>query len=103
MNVEIETNPPQFLFWEYLFQNFGIVYLQCSHKDGSAASFSVSHKKFAQINFLAIFKMLCVQGLCATLGPWIPAAATAAHHSNPASTSASSNPSQQHPTSSPPH
>ncbi len=30
MNVEIGTETPIFLFWEYLFQNFGILSLQCS-------------------------------------------------------------------------
>ncbi len=31
MNVDIETEEtPIFLFWEYLFQNFGILSLQCS-------------------------------------------------------------------------
>ncbi len=29
MNVEIETEAPIFLFWEYLFQIFGILSLQC--------------------------------------------------------------------------
>jgi hypothetical protein len=29
MNVEIGTEPPTFLFWEYLFGNFGILSLQC--------------------------------------------------------------------------
>ncbi len=30
MNVEIGTEAPIFLFWEYLFQIFGILSLQCS-------------------------------------------------------------------------
>jgi hypothetical protein len=29
MNVEIETETPIFLFWEYLFRNFSILSLQC--------------------------------------------------------------------------
>jgi hypothetical protein len=29
MNVEIGTEAPIFLFWEYLFLNFGILSLQC--------------------------------------------------------------------------
>jgi hypothetical protein len=29
MNVEIGTETPIFLFWEFLFQNFGILSLQC--------------------------------------------------------------------------
>jgi hypothetical protein len=29
MNVEIGTETPIFLFWEYLFRNFGILSLQC--------------------------------------------------------------------------
>ncbi len=31
MNVEIVTEAPIFLFWEYLFQIFGILSLQCSN------------------------------------------------------------------------
>ncbi len=31
MNVEIGTETPIFLFWEYLFRNFGILSLQCRH------------------------------------------------------------------------
>jgi hypothetical protein len=30
MNVEIGTETPIFLFWEYLFRNFGILSLQCT-------------------------------------------------------------------------
>jgi hypothetical protein len=29
MNVEIVAETPLFLFWEYLFRNFGILSLQC--------------------------------------------------------------------------
>jgi hypothetical protein len=29
MNVEIGTETPIILFWEYLFRNFGILSLQC--------------------------------------------------------------------------
>ncbi len=29
MNVDIVTEAPIFLFWEYLFRNFGILSLQC--------------------------------------------------------------------------
>jgi hypothetical protein len=29
MNVEIGTETPIFLFWEYLFRKFGILSLQC--------------------------------------------------------------------------
>jgi hypothetical protein len=29
MNVEIGTETPTFLFWEYLFRKFGILSLQC--------------------------------------------------------------------------
>jgi hypothetical protein len=32
MNVEIGTEAPIFLFWEYLFQIFGILSLQCGSK-----------------------------------------------------------------------
>jgi hypothetical protein len=30
MNVEIGTETPKFIFWEYLFRNFGILSLQCT-------------------------------------------------------------------------
>ncbi len=32
MNVEIGTETPIFLFWEYLFRNFGILSLQCGRQ-----------------------------------------------------------------------
>ncbi len=32
MNAEIGTEAPIFLFWEYLFQIFGILSLQCVEK-----------------------------------------------------------------------
>jgi hypothetical protein len=40
MNVEMGTEPPIFLFWEYLFRNFCILSLQCcklpiEYKDSS--------------------------------------------------------------------
>jgi hypothetical protein len=35
MNVEIGTKTPIFLFWEYLFQNFGILSLQCGGWGGA--------------------------------------------------------------------
>jgi hypothetical protein len=31
MNVEIGTETLVFLFWEYLFRNFGILSLQCTY------------------------------------------------------------------------
>jgi hypothetical protein len=33
MNVEIGTETPIFFFWEYLFQNFGVLSLQCMTND----------------------------------------------------------------------
>ncbi len=33
MNVEIGTEAPIFIFWEYLFQIFGILSLQCIHQE----------------------------------------------------------------------
>ncbi len=32
MNLEIGTEAPKFLFWEYLFQIFGILSLQCGYE-----------------------------------------------------------------------
>ncbi len=38
MNVEIGTEDPIFLFWEYLFHIFGILSLQCGHFPAGSAS-----------------------------------------------------------------
>jgi hypothetical protein len=38
MNVEIGTEAPIFLFWEYLFQIFGILSLQCGVQQAKEAS-----------------------------------------------------------------
>jgi hypothetical protein len=40
MNVEIGTETPIFLFWEYLFRNFGILSLQCK---GTKSHWSSQH------------------------------------------------------------
>jgi hypothetical protein len=39
MNVEIGTEAPIFLFWEYLFQIFGILSLQCRAAKAEQKSF----------------------------------------------------------------
>ncbi len=53
MNVEIGTEAPIFLFWEYLFQIFGILSLQCS-KLGNAFSAAMQ-----PIGFFNILKLTC--------------------------------------------
>jgi hypothetical protein len=42
MNVEIGTEAPIFLFWEYLFQIFGILSLQCGRGGESFGGISES-------------------------------------------------------------
>jgi hypothetical protein len=46
MNEEIGTETPIFLFWEYLFRNFGILSLQCS-KTYLSKTYYMSLKAFA--------------------------------------------------------
>jgi hypothetical protein len=50
MNVEIGTETPIFLSWEYLFRNFGILSLQCS----SEFFFQLSKKLSAELS-LSLF------------------------------------------------
>jgi hypothetical protein len=44
MNVEIGTEAPLFLFWEYLFQIFGILSLQCAYENLKKSSFYTANK-----------------------------------------------------------
>jgi hypothetical protein len=44
MNVEIGTETPLFLFWEYLFQNFGILSLQFVSKRYTMQALNYLHK-----------------------------------------------------------
>ncbi len=54
-NVEIGTEAPIFLFWEYLFRNFGILSLQCAHaKKNSSLGFYLIKVQFA------IWERVCV-------------------------------------------
>jgi hypothetical protein len=45
MNVEIGTEAPIFLFWEYLFQIFGILSLQCMVQSSYTAQLVDRHDK----------------------------------------------------------
>jgi hypothetical protein len=45
MDVEIGTETPIFLFWDYLFRNFSILSLQC----GAAATLSNTEDKNANL------------------------------------------------------
>jgi hypothetical protein len=47
MNVEIGTETPIFLFWDYLFRNFGMLSLQC----GAAATLSSIEDKECQFTW----------------------------------------------------
>jgi hypothetical protein len=60
MNVEIGTETPIFLFWEYLFRNFGILSLQCTDRD------TVNKQTTAEqlvINIIEIFVVLFEEAL----------------------------------------
>jgi hypothetical protein len=50
MNVEIGTEAPIFLFWEYLFQIFGILSLQC-REIAHNCMIMVTENKAAQFDF----------------------------------------------------
>jgi hypothetical protein len=51
MNVEIGTETPIFLFWEYLFRNIGILSLQCTLLSPGLRLICVAGKGFVHINF----------------------------------------------------
>jgi hypothetical protein len=65
MNVEIGNETPIFLFWEYLFQIFGILSLQCSEAKNKDHKFSMRNK--FTITFL-IKKVLVTNGFTFYLG-----------------------------------
>jgi hypothetical protein len=57
MNVEIETDPAQFLFWKYLFQIFGILSLQCERNACSIQTLDILTKFDVRCEFcVLVFK-----------------------------------------------
>ncbi len=46
MNVEIGTEVPIFLFWEYLFQSFGILSLQCGIRKQISSRYHFGMRRF---------------------------------------------------------
>jgi hypothetical protein len=59
MNVEIGTEAPIFLFWEYLFQIFGILSLQC----GVSPIDSIIHRRDFKSRFSDIFGFAVVYSM----------------------------------------
>jgi hypothetical protein len=50
--VEIVTETPIFLFWEYLFRNFGILSLQCKTKTKMKAAVLSYKRSIVMLNCL---------------------------------------------------
>ncbi len=61
MNVEIGTQAPLFLFWEYLFQIFGILSLQCIISS-MTAMFWHSPKRKRHYVYLGLHHVNCCYG-----------------------------------------
>jgi hypothetical protein len=58
MNVEIGTKIPIFLFWEYLFRNFGILSLQCVINLMVIVTFPFSSRILAVFTVNTIFNLI---------------------------------------------
>ncbi len=62
MNVEIWTETPLFLFWEYLFQNFGILYFCSAVPSSYKREDNVNLMKYsehAQVKFIPQINIIC--------------------------------------------
>jgi hypothetical protein len=58
MNVEIGIEAPIFLFWEYLFQIFGILSLQCGWRTASKGPVRIQYKCLVSIYVVPEMKLL---------------------------------------------